>query len=168
MKRLNQDTVSAVVLLLFCGLFFWASTQIRDMGFETLGSEVWPQIILTVLTLLSLLYLARSLRGPLGDVAATSSVAGRTRGVRAWVNRYSNVFGCFALFGLFLVTLPYLGMLIGGVLFVFSALTLLGPWNLRSVLTHATIALLAVGGMWALFTFGLKVILPEGELLRVI
>ena len=168
MKRLNRDTVSAVVLLLFCGLFFWSSAQIRDMGFETLGSEVWPQIILTVLTLLSLLYLARSLRAPLEYVAATRSVAGRTRGVRAWLNRYLNVFGCFALFGLFLVTLPYLGMLIGGVLFVFSALTLLGPWNLRSLLVHATIALLAVGGMWTLFTFGLKVILPEGELLRVI
>ena len=37
MSRPNRDTVSALVLLCGCGAFFWASTRIRDMGFETLG-----------------------------------------------------------------------------------------------------------------------------------
>ena len=80
--------------------------------------------------------------------------------------RYRNVLVCYALFGLFLVSLPYLGMLIAGVLFVFSSLTLLGPPTLRSVPRHALIAVLTVGGMWLLFTYGLNVILPEGVVLR--
>jgi hypothetical protein len=31
---------------------------------------------------------------------------------------------------------------------------------------HAIIAVVAVGGMWSLFTYGLGVILPQGEILE--
>ena len=65
----------------------------------------------------------------------------------------------------FLVTLPLLGMLLGGVLFVFFTLTLLGPREVRAVPRHAAISLGAVGVMWAVFTFALRVFLPAGEVL---
>ena len=72
------------------------------------------------------------------------------------------------MFFAFVATLPVLGMLIGGFLFVFLALSALGPARLavRPLAIHGAIAALAVGLMWAIFTFGLRVILPEGELLR--
>ncbi len=162
MSRPNRDTVSALVLLCGCGAFFWASTRIRDMGFETLGSEVWPRIILTLLTVLSMVYLLRSL------THAPAAVAERPPGFGGWLKHYRNVIVCFALFGAFLLTLPYLGMLIGGIVFVFSTLTLLAPLTKRNVVVHALIAVLAVGAMWAVFTFGLNVILPEGRLLRLL
>ncbi len=161
----NRDTVTALVLLVACGTFFWATTRIRDLGFETLGSAVWPRAVLVVLTLFTLVYLVRSLASGTPPPALEDAPA--ESGLRGWLSHYRNVLVCFTLFGVFLLTLPYLGMLIGGVLFVFASLTLLGPRRPRRVLLHGIIALAAVGGMWLIFTFGLKVLLPPGELLRL-
>ena len=165
MSRIDRDTAVAVILLLVCGIFYLATFSIRDMGYETLGSEVWPRILLVVLTALCLLYLVLSViraakaREPLGAPAGG--------GLKGWYDTYSNAIWCFIVFGLFLITLPYLGMLIGGVLFVFVTLTLLGGWEGKKLVTHGAIALFTVGAMWALFTFGLRVILPEGEIFTV-
>ncbi|MFQ6017435.1 MAG: tripartite tricarboxylate transporter TctB family protein [Kiloniellaceae bacterium] len=165
MRRINRDTIVAICLLLMCGAFYGASFQIRDMGYESLGSEAWPRIILIVLTALSLLYLVRSLGKP-PEPSAESSRAGAKglAGFKAWYATYRNAIACFVAFALFLITLPYLGMLIGGVLFVFVTLTLLGGWDVKSLVTHGAIAVLAVGAMWSVFTFALRVILPGGEI----
>ena len=71
----------------------------------------------------------------------------------------------FALFLVYLLSMPYLGMLIGGLAFVFLLLNALGGWQPKQLVLHAIIALVTVGGMWSLFTFGLRVILPPGEIL---
>ena len=163
MGRIDRDTVVAVILLLLCGILYLASFSIRDMGYETLGSEVWPRVILAVLTPLCLLYLVLSV----SRAAKAREPAGAPTGggsLKGWYDTYSNAIWCFIAFGLFLITLPYLGMLIGGVLFVFVNLTLLGGWEGKKLVTHGAIALFTVGAMWALFTFGLRVILPEGEI----
>ena len=72
----------------------------------------------------------------------------------------------FALFLVYLLTLPVLGMLLGGTAFVFLLLCALGGWHSRALAVHAIIAVVAVGGMWSLFTYGLGVILPQGEILE--
>ena len=61
--------------------------------------------------------------------------------------------------------MPLLGMLIGGLLFVFLMLSVLGGMAPRQMALHAVIAVAAVGVMWSIFTFGLGVFLPEGELI---
>lgn len=163
MARINRDTVVAVILLLGCGAFFQASFDIRDMGFESLRSSVWPRMTLGVLAVFCVLYLIKSLR------QARPSPAGARPGTGAalirWFDTYRNAIWCFLAYGLFLVTLDYLGMLIGGILFVFLTLSLLGGWALRNTAVHAAVAVASVSAMWAIFTFGLRVILPEGELI---
>ncbi len=166
MGRIDRDTAVAVILLLVCGIFYLASFSIRDMGYETLGSEVWPRLILVVLTALCLLYLVLSVKRAAKAQEPADAPAGGG-GLKGWYDTYSNAIWCFIAFGLFLITLPYLGMLIGGVLFVFVTLTLLGGWEGKKLVTHGAIALFTVGAMWALFTFGLRVILPEGEIFTV-
>ncbi len=69
------------------------------------------------------------------------------------------------MFLAFLLTLPVLGMLIGGVLFVFFTLCLLGPKTARSTGLHAIIAVVSVTCMWLVFTYGLGVFLPRGTVL---
>ena len=167
MARLNRDTWIALILLLFCAGAFAETFNIRATAFASIGAEVWPRLVLALLTALTLVYLAQSLargarRGREGDGAP-----GPPRGLWAKVLYYRNPIWCFALFGAFLVTLPWLGMLLGGVLFVYAMLTVLGPRDPRAHAVHALIAVVAVGGMWAVFTFGLRVILPEGDLLRI-
>jgi predicted membrane-bound spermidine synthase len=71
------------------------------------------------------------------------------------------------MFIFFLSTLDYLGMLFGGIAFVFGLLTFLGGFSPNLIFKHLTISILSIGFMWMIFTFGLRVMLPEGEILRV-
>lgn len=161
MSRCNRDVYIAVALLILWGAFFGSTFYVEDMGYQSLGSEVWPRFILAVLLALLLGYLFQSLRRGGGPAAGGSS------GLAGWFRRYQNALAIYALFFLFLVTLPWLGMLLGGILFVFLTLTALGERTPRAHVIHAVIAIGTIGGMWALFTFGLHVLLPEGVILRI-
>lgn len=160
MTNLNRDTIVAIVLLLFCGVMFWATTLIRDPGFEQMGADVWPRIVLLFVSVLSLIFLVQSLRPEPRESLAEHD--GST-----WLARYQNPTWCFVLFFGFLATMPFFGMLIGGALFVFLMMSVLGGWSPRLLLLHAAIAVLSIGLMWSIFTFGLRVILPEGEIIKV-
>ena len=155
----NRDTIVAIFLLLFCGVFTWASFDIRTPDYGVLKPSTWPQVILGVMTLLCLIYLVQSVKaGPDEDAADPT----REPGLVGFLMYWQNPIKCFVMFFIFLYTLPILGMLIGGVSFVFILMTLLGGWAPRQLITHAIISVCAVGAMWSLFTFGLEVMLPEG------
>lgn len=158
MSRFNRDVYIAIVLLLLCGAFFAASFEIRDIDYGILMPAVWPRLILLALSILSLIYLVQSIRrgAPPADAERPTF-----KGVLA---KYRNPLWCYFLFLVFLLTLDYLGMLIGGVLFVFCLLTVIGGASMRNLITHALIAVVMVGAMWALFTYALGVIFPQGEI----
>lgn len=165
MARVNRDVVVALLLLLLCGTFFLESYNIQLTDYGQMDSRVWPRIILGALTLASLIYLWQALRGDIVADPQAAAPAEGGGGLAGWFLRYRNALMCYALFLGFLLTLPILGMLIGGILFVFLALTLLGRPSISLVPLHAAIAFGTVGSMWAIFTFGLRVFLPEGELI---
>lgn len=162
MPRISRDVIAALFLVALTCVFFAASFTIRVTSYGTVASHIWPRAILVALGALCLLYLVNSLRGlyDTGDNSAASA------GLTGWLAKYRNALWCFFMYGLFLYSLPYLGMLIGGILFVFIVLNLMGGWRPAQLATHGAIAIGTMGAMWALFTFGLRVILPEGELLR--
>lgn len=157
---MNTDTIVAIGLLVLCGVFLNASFDIPDMGYESIGAGVWPRLILGALSVLSLVYLVRSVRAGVPEGSGRRSLGGL-------IVYYQNALWCYGIFALFLVTLDYLGMLIGGTLFVFLTLTALGRRGIRDHVNHALIAVVSMGAMWAIFTFGLKVFLPEGEILKI-
>jgi putative tricarboxylic transport membrane protein len=161
----NRDTIVAILLLVFCAVMLWASTAIRDPGFEQMGAEVWPRIILVLLSGLSLVYLVQSRHsdGATGDAPSAGGEDGA-----GWFARYQNPIWCFLLFLGFLLAIPYLGMLVAGILFVFLMMSVLGGWTPRLMAMHAVIAILSVGAMWSIFTFGLRVMLPEGDLFQLL
>lgn len=173
---LSRDVVSAMVLLVICGILWNASLDIREPDYGQLSPATWPRIIIGVLTLLSLIYLVQSLRTARDPQAApaadditsldSAQAAGveREAGIGGFYRYWRNVIWCFVLFGLYLYSMPWLGMLIGALLFVFLLLNTLGGWSARNVLVHAAIALATVGTMWSLFTYGLGVLLPSGTL----
>ena len=164
MSRLNRDSVIAIVLLLFIATFFWTTFDVREPDYGILMPNVWPRVILSALALLTVIYLGQSLKGEFAG-QATESAAG---GFRAWLRHYRNPLWCYGLFLAFLVTLEFFGMLIGGVLFVFCLLTVLGGATRDKLLLHAIVAVSAVGLIWSIFTYGLHVILPQGEIFTVL
>jgi len=161
MARLNRDTIIAIFLLLVCGVFIWASFDIRQPDYGVLMPSAWPRVILGALTLLSFIYLFQSLRAGPDEVVFDPD---REPGFMGFISYWRNPLICFGMFFAFLITLPVLGMLIGGVSFVFTLMTLLGGWEPKRLVVHAVVALLTVGSMWSLFTFGLGVMLPTGEI----
>jgi putative tricarboxylic transport membrane protein len=163
MNRLNRDTWVAIFLLLFTGFMFWASFDIREPDYGVLPPSAWPRIILVAFGILSLIYLVQSLRyGPDKREAGGADVPTSPAG---YLSYWRNPIICFALFAAYLALLPVLGMLLDGILFVFSLLCALGGWSPRKLALHAAVAVIAVGGMWSIFTFGLNVLLPTGILI---
>ena len=161
MTSLNRDTIVSIVLLVFCGVLIWAGFQIRDPQFGELPPAAWPQGVSYVLTGFSLIYFFQSITS--GQPAAErQSIEG---GLLGWLKSYINPIACFAIYFLFLITLPFFGTLIGGTLLVFTLLSVLGGVRPRQIAVHATIAIVSVGFMWSLFTFGLRVLLPRGEIM---
>ncbi|MHA1529371.1 MAG: tripartite tricarboxylate transporter TctB family protein [Alphaproteobacteria bacterium] len=165
MTRVNRDTVVAILLLVGCGVLLNASFDIREPDYGQLSPAAWPRTIVGVLTFLSLIYLVQSIRRgvPSAPVEAEGTTKTVPRGVGEWIAHWRNVFWVFALFLAYLLTMPWLGMLVGGMAFVFLLLNALGGWSAERLALHAVIAAISVGGMWSVFTFGLGVLLPRGE-----
>jgi len=183
----NRDVSVAIFLLAVCGILWWASFDIRVPDYGQLSPTTWPRIILGALTLLSFIYLIQSIRaagssavaieqpvtdtvypelnpGSATDTHSDGTSPAKGFSIGAFYHYWKNVLWCFVLFGLYLYMLPRLGMLLGALAFVFLLLCALGGWHPRKLLLHAAIALVTVGGMWSLFTYGLGVLLPTGSL----
>ncbi|MEX3007471.1 tripartite tricarboxylate transporter TctB family protein [Hoeflea sp. TYP-13] len=156
---LNRDFFVALFFLVLSGVMFVATFQLPPPMFGQMSSALWPRTILIPLAILSFVLLIISQR--------QSADKEPRRSLREWLVYYKNPILCFGLFFLFLVTMPVLGMLIGGLAYVFLTLSVLGGWSPRKLGLHAVITAIFVVGMWAVFTQLLGVFLPEGTLLRV-
>jgi len=161
MERMNKDVAVAIFLLVICGIFYAASFEIRIPTYGVLLPSTWPRIILVALGFLSLMYLFQSLTNP----EDTPDGDGTTPdpGLWGWIIYWKNPIWCFVLFFAYLFTLPVLGMLIGGVSFVFLLLCVIGGWSLTNLVYHAVISVVCIGAMWSLFTYGLGVLLPPSD-----
>jgi hypothetical protein len=172
MGRLNRDAVIAIVLLMACGILFWSTFSIRVPDYGQLKPSTWPRVVLAALSFLSVLYLLQSMRRGAGDGTAETGdkpddEPGPAPGLMGWLAYWRNPIWCFGLFFVYLATLPILGSLIGGLAFVFTLMGVMGGWAPRNMALHALLALITVGGMWSIFTFGLGVLLPPGEIFSV-
>ncbi len=152
MQRLNRDTIIALILLLGCGVFFYDTVGIKSFA-DQMSPALWPRLILTVLTVLVLIYLGQSVISPAPKQKGYGGFAG-------WLKHYQNPLLCYICFFIFLLILPYLGMLISGFLFVFILMTILGGYTHRDLGVNLVVSASTVGGMWLIFTKLLGVILP--------
>lgn len=156
----NRDFFVALFFLVLSGVMFAVTFQLPTPMFGQMSPAVWPRVILVPLALLSLVLLLTSQRQPVDETQVRRSFG-------EWLAYYKNPLLCFGLFFLFLLTMPVLGMLLGGLAYVFLTLSVLGGWEPRKLGLHAIITAVFVIGMWAIFTLLLGVFLPEGTLLRV-
>lgn len=159
---INKDTIVAIFLLLFCGIMINNSFEIEDPGYQGMKASFWPTVILCLLSVMCLVMLIKSV-----VYKTDNNLDAIDENTTNIFFKFKNALICFFMFVLFLTFLDYLGMLIGGILFVFGLLTLLGGASPKKLFNHFIISIITIGIMWSIFTFGLKVILPEGELLRI-
>ena len=160
--NIKKDTIVAIFLLLFCGIMINSSFDIEDPGYQGMKASFWPTIVLCLLSIMCLVMLIKSV-----VTEAENNLNSNDTNLTNVFFKFKNASICFLMFVIFLAFLDYLGMLIGGVLFVFGLLTMLGGFELKKIINHFIISIITIGIMWSIFTFGLKVILPEGEILRI-
>lgn len=158
--QMNRDTAVAIVSLLICGALLVSTFQMPAPMFNQMPATLWPRMIIAPLALLSLILLVKAQR-----TASDPKASGKS--LSEWFIYFRNPIICFVLFFLFLISMPILGMLIGGLIYVFLTLSVLGGWSPQLMLRHGLITVFFVVGMWAIFTQLLGVFLPEGILLRV-
>lgn len=151
---LNKDVFASLFLMLVCGTFIYASFDIQSIGFGQMHPALWPRIILAPLTLLCAVLFLQSF-------FKKDHVPENRGGLSGWFVYYKNPLLSFLMFFTFLLTLPYFGMLMGGTLFVFFMLCILGGWTGRQLLQHGLISIAMVGAMWTIFAFALGVFLPK-------
>ena len=161
MTNNKSDIIIAIFLLCFSGVMINDASNIRDLGFEGMKADAWPRVVLWLLVVMSSVMLGKSYL----KFKTVSDKDNENFSIN--LSKFKNALICFGMFMLFLSTLDYLGMLIGGILFVFGLLTLLGGFSHKLIVKHLLVSILSIGFMWMVFTFGLRVILPEGEILRV-
>lgn len=157
MSRLNRDVYIAIFILILTGVFFWQSFEIREIDYGTLQASAWPRIILIALGIFSVIYLVQSIKA--GPAEPTENEE------KGFFERFRNPIICFVLYFFFLFSMPYLGMLLSGISFVFLLLSAIGSIAPRALMIHAMIACISIGAMWSFFTYALGVILPQGELI---
>jgi putative tricarboxylic transport membrane protein len=161
MTNNKSDIIIAIFLLCFSGIMINDTSNIRDLGFEGMKADAWPRVVLWLLVVMSSVMLGKSY------------IQFKTEGHKdnnifhVNLSKFKNAIICFGMFLFFLSTLDYLGMLLGGIAFVFGLLTFLGGFSVNLIIRHFVISVLSIGFMWMVFTFGLRVMLPEGEILRV-
>ncbi|MBL4667412.1 MAG: tripartite tricarboxylate transporter TctB family protein [Sneathiella sp.] len=168
MQEAKTSTIVAAVLLTFCAVMIGASYDIRDLGFDGLPANAWPRFIIVALAIVSLIYLIQSIftwRKEAKEQQNQPSELAPKLPLSSRLSKFKNPLWCFILFGAFLGTLDFLGMLIGGILFTFTLLSILGGWEPRKLMMHACVSVISIGFMWSVFTFGLRVFLPQGEIL---
>ncbi|WP_417844371.1 tripartite tricarboxylate transporter TctB family protein [Thalassospira sp.] len=157
---LNRDSLIALFFLGLCAVMYTATLDLPPSMYGQMSPALWPRMILVPLALLSAVLLVRSLRAPPPQTPKAPF------SITALIAYYHRPILCFFIFFVFLVTMPLLGMLLGGIGYVFLTLNVLGGWKPRRLAIHAMIALIFVVGMWAIFTLLLDVYLPQGTLLR--
>jgi len=158
MRRISADVVIALFLLVVCAVFYVETFAYQRVYLSIIGAKLWPRVVVAALFVLSAMFLVQALRAGAPPRKAPWSL-------KEWLARNRNVIVCFALYALFLLSLPWLGMLLGGTFFVFATLAAIGHNDAKSYLIHAVIAVVAIGLMWSVFTFALGVVLPQGEIL---
>ena len=88
MVRVSRDILVAIFLLLFCGVFIWASFDIRTPDYGVLKPSTWPQVILGVMTFLCFIYLIQSIKAASQDKETRSGQrAGIVQFFYYWRNR---------------------------------------------------------------------------------
>ena len=137
--NINKDTIVAIFLLLFCGIMINNSFEIEDPGYQGMKASFWPTVILCLLSVMCLVMLIKSVVYKTDNNLHT--IDENTSNIFL---KFKNALICFFMFVLFLTFLDYLGMLIGGILFVFGLLTLLGGISPKKLFNHFNISLITI------------------------
>lgn len=151
MSMATRDIIASIGLLIFSGLYAWATFYIPDRTIpNTPGPSFFPFVVITIVGLLSVALLAKGLAARM----TTDEPATASSGTRSPIL----MLGAFAVF---LAVMPWAGFLMSSVVF-FAVLMLL--YGSRSPAKIVLWSLALPTALYLVFTEIFQVILPAGPL----
>jgi len=161
----RSDAWIGLGLLIFCGAMYAGSLSLPRAPYGTLGAGFFPNIILGMVAILSVVLVIQGMR-PAGESADRSQ---RLR-LGGSLYKYRNIGYSYGLFFLFTLLLPYVGYLLTSFFFIFLLQALLGPKEWGKVWIYLSISLGTTLVLFLLFRCMLLVILPESvfDVLRLL
>ncbi|MDR9440248.1 MAG: tripartite tricarboxylate transporter TctB family protein [Halomonas sp.] len=160
MLTLTKDRALALAMLAMTGILLAETRNIAPpTSWQPYGSALFPQILLGIIAVLSLLLLLRTFFVPPADRKA-EPVRPR-RSLAAWTRHNGTVLSLFGLFGLYALLLPLLGYLPATLAFLLTSLALLlGIDTRRKWIINLAVSCTIAPLVYVIFRFVLNVWLP--------
>lgn len=150
---LSRDGWGGLVVLATSLLLFWLTLGLKDNPLVPIGPGFYPRIVLGISAALGLWMLAGDLIG-----------GRREAGSSAEKPNYRDVVVHFAVFGLYVLSLHWIGFRLSTFLYVAVANALMDPpRGLRGWLRVGLLAFFTALATWLVFERELSVLLPRGR-----
>ena len=149
--KLGRDGWAGLAVLIASLVLFWLTLGLKDSPLVPIGPGFYPRIVLGVTAALSAWLVASAILFP-------------SRPSPGPALHYGMVGAMFAVFGLYVGALPFLGFRVATFLYVAAANALLEPpRGARGWARIALVALLTAAGTYFIFERYLLVLLPRGS-----
>jgi hypothetical protein len=152
---IGRDGWAGLVVLAFCAVLYFLTLGIKGNPLVPIGPEFYPRIVIGVTAAFAALLVVSDLMAARGRAAAARPAARLD---------YALVTLTFALFGIYVAALPYLGFRIATVLYVAATAALLDrPRDAKGWVKVLVLALVTAAVTYIVFERYLSVLLPRGR-----
>ena len=155
MRMIGRDGWAGLVILAACAVLWWMTLDLKENPLVPIGPGFYPRIVIGITALFAALVVV-------GD--ALAGRRGRPPAQPGAKANYPLVLASFAAFGVYVISLPWLGFRVGTFLYVAAAAGLLAqPRDAKGWLKVLVLALLTAAITYFVFERYLQVLLPRGR-----
>ena len=158
MVNARRDVANSLILLVFCGLAFFLTTQIEEQAYGVTGASFFPKIVISLLAFLALCYLVTSVAR-----ARKDPTEGRNQTLGGRIRDNRKVLLTFVVFGIYVAALPYLGYLLSSAAFLLASHLLISSRKTKMAIVVPAVVVVTLL-LFLVFENGLSVFLPRGVL----
>lgn len=152
-----RDTISAVIMLVVAMAYLYGSLYIKPYGDAAVDSRFFPQLLGTMLLILSIIQLVVSVRNR--DLTSAPET-GTENNPPTRINR--GVFFTLIIILAYVLLINKLGFVISSTLFLFALTMLMAPAEHRRPVMTLVVSALFSAAVYAVFVYWFYVALPEG------
>jgi len=151
---IGRDGWAGVVVLALCAILYWLTLGLKGNPLVPIGPEFYPRIVIGITAAFAALL-----------VVADFLARGKIRPPRAAAKpNYVLVASTFAVFGVYVAALPYLGFRLATVLYVAATAALLArPRGATGWAKVLVLAVITAAATYFVFERYLSVLLPRGK-----
>jgi len=151
---IGRDGWAGLVVLAFCAVLYWLTLGIKGNPLVPIGPEFYPRIVIAVTAAFAALLVG-------ADLLARPRAAAPRPAARP---NYALVAATFAIFGIYVAALPYLGFRIATFVYVAATAALLErPRGAAGWAKVLVLALVTAAVTYFVFERYLSVLMPRGR-----